>query len=595
MNPLDPVHCDRLFRAMRGSFDAKKPFRNLTRELIREFAGSGYGNSERPQFPTWINLMNQAADAYTMALVANRPRVLLSTFNPNQEFFARQFQEAMNNLIEEICLENTLKNWVLDALFCVGIIKTHLADSGQVMLEEGFMMDPGSPAASNVSIDNWCHDMGATRWDQVKFAADMYRLPFEDVQQSDIYDQSATADLTPTSKYPVEDESLAQISRGEATDKDELEPMIDLCDVWVPRDGMIYTFAIQSRDKFEAKGKPLAVMEWDGPEYGPYHLLGFNDVPENIMPTSPFSHISRLSRLINSIMRRQAGRAMRHKRNHIYTAAGAEDAKKIQGGSDDEWVNVQDVNGIGEVETGGVNNDQHAFMLGCMELFDRMAGNLPAMMGLGAQAETASQEQLIHSAVSKKEAQMQYRVFDATRKLMRDLGYMLWNDKFKVIPGKIPIDGADGYAYDAPWSPESREGSFYDYNFNIDVYSMGYQSPAQRLNGLNSLLTQFYMPALPILQQQGMIVDFQAILQTHSELMNEPRIKQWIKSTSMPMDQQGGGQQEMPKPSVTSRTVTRKSVPTGGTHQSRTHVQQQAWLNGSQNSKQSAALSRPAG
>jgi hypothetical protein len=235
-------------------------------------------------------------------------------------------------------------------------------------------------------------------------------------------------------------------------------------------------------------------------------------------------------------------------------------------------------------------------MLGSMELFDRMAGNLPAMMGLGAQAETASQEQLIHSAVSKKEAQMQYRVFDATRKLMRDLGYMLWNDKFKVIPGKIPIDGADGYAYDTPWTPESREGSFYDYNFNIDVYSMGYQSPAQRLNGLNTLLTKFYMPALPMLQQQGKMIDFTAILEDHAELMNEPRIKRWIKSMTLPPDPgQGGTPQETGKPAVTSREVVRRSVPSGGTHQSRTHVQQQAWLNGSQNSKQSAALSRPAG
>ena len=600
MNPNDEIHRGRLFKALESSYRALEPARNLAHGLVSEYAGDSYGNQLGPKRPTMLNLMNQAADAYQMGLVANRPQALLSTPHQELTFFSKQFQTAVNNLAEEVQLEIILRNWVLDALFCVGIIKTHMADSGPVMIEMGFWMDPGTPAASNVSIDNFCFDMGAPRWDQIKMAADSYRIPFEDLK-TEVFDQAAIVDLVPSSKYPAEGERLDLISRGQGTDHDELEPMIDLCDVWVPRDSMIYTFPMKDRSLFRAHGKPVAVMPWDGPEFGMYHLLGFNDVPENILPTSPFSHVSMLSRLINNIMRKQSRRAQHAKRVHTYTPGAEGSAKAIQGASDDEWKQVQDVKEIGQVETGGVDPNSQAFMLGCLELFDRMCGNLTAMMGLGAQSDTVGQEQLIHGAVSKKEAQMQSRVFDGIRRLFRDLGYMLWNDKFKAMPGQIPIDGTD-YFLDAAWTPDDRQGSFFDYNFDIDIYKMPYQSPAQRLSTLNQLLTQIYLPALPMIVQQGGLLDWQKITETIAELANEPRLKEWIKFAPSPTDpQQGpsspaGGNGEMKMPASTSREYVRRNVPTGGTAASRSHVQQQSWMNnGAVNQGQQATLGRAPG
>lgn len=597
MNPNDEIHRGRLFKALESSYRALEPFRNLARGLVAEYVGDAYGNQSGPRRPRILNLMHQAADAYRMSLVANRPRALLSTPHAELNYFKQQFQTGVNNLAQEIELEITLRDWVLDALFCVGIIKTHMADAGQVMLEQDRWMDPGMPFASNVSIDNFCFDMGATRWSQVRYASDSYRIPFDDLKE-DIYDQSVVRDLTPSSKYPAEGDTLAAISHGNAVDTDELEPMIDLCDVWLARDGVIQTYAMRDRSRFLLTGKPLAVMPWEGPEHGNYRLLGFGDVPENILPTSPFSHISMLDRLINNIMRKQARRAQSAKKIHTYTPTGAGSAKNLKGASDDDFVEVQDPDQIGEIIVGGIDPQAHAWMLGCMELFDRMAGNLTAMMGLGTQADTVGQEQLIHGAVSKKEADMKYRVFDGTRRLFRDLGYLLWNDKFKTMPARVPVEGAEGYFLNMAWTPDDREGSFFDYNFTIDVYSMDYQSPSQRLNMLNQLLTQLYLPALPMITQQGGVMDWAKITETIAELANEPRIKEWIKFAPSPTDPQQGpsmpGGGEMKMPATTNRTYTRRNVPTGGTMASRQHVEQQAWMNGGANQDQKASLGRPA-
>lgn len=574
MNVMDEVSRGRLFAALESSYRALEPFRNLNRLLVEEYSGSGYGDNPNRR-ETVVNLMNQAVDAYTMVLVANRPRVLLSTDNPQKTYFAKQYQYAINALIEEIGLERTLRRWVLDAFFSLGIIKVHMADSGQVMLEEGFWMDPGTPFASNVGLDNWVHDMTATRWDQVKFAADSYRLPLADLQDNPAYDQEVVKELQATSKYSTEGDRLEQISRGTATDNDDLEPMVDLCDVWVPRDGKIYTFAMSNRGKFQCKGAPLAIMDWNGPEGGPYHLLGFNEVPENIMPTSPASHLASLNRMVNNIFRKQKRRIQNLKRNHLYTPAGADAAKRIQGGNDDEWIQCDDPTQIGVHESGGVDPNAHAFMLSGIETFDRMAGNLTAMMGLGAQADTASQEQLIYSAASKKEASMQYRVVDGAVGLIKNLAFLLWNDRFKTIQGRIPIEGADGYFIDANWNPYEREGSFEDYKLNLDLYSMPYQSPAQRLGALNSLLTQIYAPMIPMLMQQGGQINIQKLTEIYAELLNEPRLNEIIQFTGFTPE---SVEEKPPMPTSGVRQYVRKNVSSGGSPAARSQVQQQAWL-----------------
>jgi hypothetical protein len=597
MDIYNETQRNRLFKAIETSYRAKQPFRETNRHLIEQYAGSSYGMG-KGRHEIIINLMNQVVDAYTMSLVANRPRVLLSTRQEHLSYFAKQFEVATNNLIEEIGLEYTLRQWVLDAFFCVGICKIHLANAGQVQLESNVWMDPGTPFCSNVSLDNWVHDMSATKWGEIKFAGDYYRIPFEDLE-SDVYDQSAVKDLIPTSKYAPDGDRLQDISRGNECDHDEFEPMVDLMDVWVPRDGKIYTFALDSIHTMRCKGDPVAVMDWDGPEMGPYHLLGFNDVPENIMPSSPASHLASMDKLINNIARKQARRARTAKINHLYTAAGAQDAIRLQKSGDDQWVMVNSPDEFKSHATGGVDANSQRFMLDVMDQYDRMAGNLPAILGLGASADTVGQEQLIHGSVSKKIAQMQYRVVDGAKRIIRDLGYLLWQDKAKVIPGTLPIEGADGYSADVTWTPEDREGDFFDYNFSIDLHSMPYESPSQKVGKVNAAIQQLAQAGAlqQVVQASGGSVNFAKLVEIYADLLNEPRLNQIIQFTGA-LPPQEPGMQGMEKPGMspsTTRNYVRRSVPSGGTQQSRNLVRQQAWAGASQNTpSQEASLSRPA-
>ena len=573
MDPNNETHRDRLAKAIEHSYRELEPFRQLNKSLVEEYAGSGYGRSGTPKFETVINLMNQAVTAYTMALAANRPRVLVTCPDPSRNYFCKKYEVAMNNLIKEIGLEITLRQWVLDAFFCVGIVKVHMADSGLVELENDLWMDPGRPFASNVSLDNWVHDMGATKWSQTKFSGDTYRIPMEDLQHP-MYEQDLVKDLQESRRTAIEENRLEFLSHYDTADGTDLEPMVDLADIWIPRDGKIYTYALSQRSQFKITGKPLAVMDWTGPEMGPYKKMGFNDVPENIMPTSPASHLATLARIANNLMRKQKRQASRQKDVHMYTAAGKDDAARLQRSDDGQWINVNDPSQVATLKMGGVDQGNQAFLISVMQLFDRMAGNLTGMLGLGAQAPTASQEQILQGRISSKEAQMQYTVLDATTSLIRDLGWLLWNDQVRVMPGSFPIQGTDNYTADATWTPDHREGEYGDYNIDIDVYSMSYESPEQKAAKLNMLLTQIYGPMAQILMSQGGVLNLQKLVEQHAQLLNLPQLKECISFGNIPSEGTG----ETTSSPVSTRTYERRSVPTGGTPQNRANQEQQAWL-----------------
>ncbi len=356
MNPNNPKHRENLLRAMRTSRTSLRPFREKREKMVRQYVGSGWGESyvenTRGQREVLANWMNLTADTYTMSLAANKPRVLLSVTDFSLTPFSKRFQVAVNNLIQEIHLEETLRRIVLDAFFTIGIAKVYTADLGkqvelanpdfpdepgqsagfdeweayseaQRAIPQTIWMDPGKPFVERVSFDDWVHDTQATDWEKIRFAAHYYRVPFESVKNDDRFDKRAVGMLGPSSKwggYMERDgeSSVKEIAHYNEGDLDELEPMIDLMDVWLPAENKWCIFAA------EKNTPPLLVQNWDGPETGPFHLLVYSDVPDNIMPSSPAQNLSPLAELMNSLMRKQANQARRQKDITAYQGDGKE-------------------------------------------------------------------------------------------------------------------------------------------------------------------------------------------------------------------------------------------------------------------------------
>ena len=136
MNPNNEQDLTRLHKAIQHSTKQLRPFRESRKSMIKDFVGSNYGQGDLLERPEQImNLLYQTAETYVMSLAANRPRVLVSSSHPDNNWFAHTFQLSLNNLIKEIHLEDILRKAVMDAFFSVGVVKVYTADAGLVKLE----------------------------------------------------------------------------------------------------------------------------------------------------------------------------------------------------------------------------------------------------------------------------------------------------------------------------------------------------------------------------------------------------------------------------------------------------------------------------
>jgi len=553
---------NRLKQAVGQSYKILDPYRQAVVALTKEYAGPFYGlEAGGKTRDRYLNLLKQTVDAYMTLLASNRPKVLVSTHKLEHRAFAKHYQQGLNSLFKKIELEKVVSQWVRDAFFWMGIVKVHMADTGQQIAEGDLLMDPGMPFASNVALDDFFFDMRASKLSECKFVGDLYRLPLEFLQESDIYSGDELKDLS-ESRNMISEDRQEEISKTREPITD-LEPMVDVCDIWIPRDGKIYTYIVQSRSStLTLKGNPIAVIDWKGKELGPYKLLHFDEVSENVIPCSTAADLYPLDRLVNNLWRKNAQKAQRLKEINVFSPAGTDTAEKINRANDGEWASANDPKEINKVTTGGVDSGLHGFTMASMEMFDRMAGNLQAMLGLGASTDTVGQEKLVHGSAGRRESKLQMSVLNSTTSLATDLGYLLWIDKFTELPSRTEVPGLSGVSYDSTWSPDLREGEFDDYDFTIDIYSMQYQGPAERVEKVNALLQQVYIPMAPMLQSSGGRIDLAALAKMHAEMLDLPQLSEVVLFDTMPSDP--AAMPEGPRKSpVSNRTYTRKNVSGG--------------------------------
>lgn len=562
MNPNSETDRSRLKKAVEWSKQQLQPFRATRRDLIKSYAGHGYGVTETKNID-FVDLIYQAATTYQFTLAANRPRVTVNTHYGTLVPFARRFQLNVNNLIAEIKLEEVLQRAVLEAFFKLGIVKVCMADSVPVQLEPNVLADPGRPFAGNVSLDRYCHDMTAESLAQVGWAMDYYQVDFDKLKDSNLFNQKIVDQISPDHRSDSAQrdgqDTAAGLSQGGRSSDVRVYDTKELVDVWFPKERIIVTF------ESTLEKEPLAVREYTGPETGPYHFLTFDDVPDNTLPTAPGEHLRELADLINSLTRKLARQARGQKTTNIYEGGSEDDAQRIKRSSDQEWVKVNNVAAVGQVKGGGIDPGNQAFAMQLVDAFDRQAGNLPAMAGYGPQTDTVGQEEIIQGTVSKKAAKMQYRVVKFAGEICTDLGWLMWNDKLMAREAYDELEGFPTVRVPARWAPDIRAGDFEQYKFDIEPYSMSYQSPSQRFNAMLSVTDRILAIAqTPQAQAQGMTIDVEVLVDEAANAMNLPQLRRLVKFEGVLPEQLLPSSSDGPKQSPqTTRTNVRKNVSSG--------------------------------
>lgn len=580
----------RLFKAIKSSREALEPFCRVRKELIRDYVGSWY-SEEGARNKTLVNLLNQTARIYTVALAAHNPRVMVSTPRVENWPFALRFEVNLNKLISDMELDVTFRAIVLDAFFCIGCGVVMMRDTdtrfhGLLESEEDVWLDPGEPWLNRVSLDDLILDITAKELSKMRFAGHRYRADFEKVKEEPGYSKAVKAKLTPTSKNLTDNPDLARdIAAGVAVDDDELKPMIWLQDVWVPENNTVATFAC------EQDLPPLIERDWTGSQGGPYKYLSLGTVPDNVIPASPAVNLKGMHDLQNRLHRRMEEDSDAHRIVNAYPPAGADDAEKMRTAKRNSWVRMNDPKSIQQVEVGGVDQRDQALALFIQDEYDRFAGNLLAMGGLGPQAATASQEEMIHGQVSRTEHDMRMAVVGFAADCCLDLGRLMWEDETLELKSSVSV-GNSGMEVTTDWKPGEREGDFDDYDFRVEPYSMIFKTPEAKLQELFQVLQQI-APLWPMFQASGATLDAKAIVEEIARLKNRPEFERFI-TFATPADMLGGDQNTVRQSPVTTRENIRRNIPTGGTQDARSAILQQTLTGGAPqvNAQQRQAMTR---
>lgn len=558
---------DNLCSAVRASRRALEYWRATRRKFVREYVGLHYSeDGARREVP--VNLISLYCRIIPPKLIAKNPRVLLSTF----EFAAKRTVAAMqtwaNDQIERLYLAETMQRVVYDALFSIGICKVGLLTPAESAMY--YDRPVGSACAEVVSLDDWCFDRHARDLRQVKFEGHRVRVPLEAVKQSRLYNKDRK-ELVASSDpgYNAEgDERLKQLSQGwkGEVETEEFEEMVDLWEIYLPRQQKIITLAdSQICGHPRASKEPLREQKWIGPPCGPYHHLGLGVVPDNPMPKAPVQDQYGLHMAVNNLYRKLIQQGHRQKTIGLVRGGMNEQGERILKTNDGEVTPVDDPQSFVEVAMGGPN--QGIFLLGqhFRDVFDYQANNLSLMGGLKPQSRTASQDEMLNANSGMTVADMALTSTAFFADVVESLCWFWHHDPFTVIKAPYSLPGLPQIGVVRKVTPQQRQKVPWDMlRVKIDPYSMAYKPPQQQAQELMGIVKEC-LPLLPLMQQQGITLDLNALFSRLARLYDMPDLQEVISivepGTMMGGGGEGGGAGTFATmPASTERTYTRRSL-----------------------------------
>jgi len=531
------VDIKRLRDAMSWSRQKLRPFRMGRIERLRQLVGvhySDYGSEERVP----VNLMELALNIYQTFLAGQAPNVLASTPHEQLKLRSIKLELALNHWIEEAKFGETMADVVLDALLSIGILKLGLNDKSHQVTIGGKAYSYAMPFADHVSVDNWIHDMTARRFDQVQFCGDRYTMDYDEAME--LFRKAKGRDfLQPDDNSALTnegEETAAALSRGGDTAWDQYRQTVNLWDIWLPKENLIVTLDDSGN---LPEDMALEVKEREsGDERGPYRVLTFQKLPDNIMPLAPASQWEDINDLTNKLYVKLGRQAVKQRTILGVQASNMEDGQRIADAEDQQTVPLVNPKATQEYRFGGVDGPTLAFLIQSKDLYSYLAGNLDALGGLSPQADTLGQEQLLSASASQRVMKMRGRVEAFTQDAITSVGELLWTDPLYELPLVKKLPRAN-LAIPMTWTPDDREGEFFRYNVKLEPYSMQLQSPGQKLRALQDIFMQFVAPYIPMMQQQGILIDFEALFNSISRYTALTDLREFMIYTNPQHPQQG--------------------------------------------------------
>ncbi|KKL51265.1 hypothetical protein LCGC14_2297210, partial [marine sediment metagenome] len=488
--------------AVKRGLERLARYRRARAMFIKEFVGQYYEQTVGLSGDEPINLIFHTIRTMVPNLVMKTGTNLVTTRYTPQRDYGELLGLALDSLDEQIGLKATLRGWIVAAIFGLGVIKTGLAASGEMLQFGDNTIDPGQVYAKLVSLDDFVIDPTCTSLNESTFIGDRVRVPRQILLDTDGYDHDLVVKLPLAKinrKNKVEDISKRDTAVMEMY---TLQDYVDVIELWVPEADAVVTIPDPNQIIFE---KYIGLRDYYGPKEGPYTFLSFTPpVPDNPLPVSSVSLWYDIHRMANRIFKKIMDQSDRQKDILIYPPSEADAAQDVVDSKDGDTVMSSNPKEINVVSFGGQNRNNEVMLQEAQMWYnyvsgnpDQMAGNMTK--GTGAPKESATRSQIIQSNSQVGLEDARDILYDSTAEVNRKMAWYLHTDPLIKIP--LTKRATGGKQIQLFLTPEQRQGDFFRFTFKIKARSMSRLDPAIR----SKRMVEFAVNILPGLINAAMI------------------------------------------------------------------------------------------
>lgn len=530
--------------------------RESRRKLLDRAKGSEWFPSEER---TPLNQMAQQEMAILQHLAGGSPRALVVSGGEGSEAAAYEQTLAINKVAERLNMRRKFRRLVQDALYGIGICRIGMVPDKKVSIRETFPeldeegeIEIGRLELNVISLESWVHDCQADTIEEVEFCGHAYWVSKEDIKY--YLPGVAQSDLVAEEKRWISEqghEMAGAISRGvDGEGQDGFRDKYWLWDLWVPGSKQLITTPVNGT------GEIAHVKSWESRPGGPYLFLYYRELPDQAIPISIMADVALVHDSLNSTFRKLIDQTRETKTVLGFKPGHEDDAGRIRDSKSREIIQMRDPTAVQEFNFNGPSQELLAMLLQTRELASIIGGNTDVLAGLGVQAPTATQEQMVSSQASGKiqlhevdTANFQVEVFEALR-------WFLMHEQVEPISITKEIDGTD-IKIPSQFDPQNIPGRFDSYLMQIEPYTETYKSPEQRFQTLLSLWERLIMPGV----QLGVVdstPDMDRLLEIAAQYLDAPEIRQLLRAVTPDEQQVSGEARQSP---TTTRTNIRRSAP----------------------------------
>ncbi len=469
------------------------------KEILEEYANGWYGSTKNENYRCPINMISRAINILLPLLVNKDPKAMTSARVAQLMPYADTLRLTINHLIKKIKLGQTLRIGILDALTYMGIFKTGIAPGGDGIKDAfGTTHDSGQIFCDIVYPEDYFFDTTARRKEECDFEGNWFYVPVDYVLDSGLY---TNYDKIHEAQVAWAKASPKEISDGAGKGfLNTFKPYVRLGEVYIPSENILIT--IPEKGKGD---KPLRIVDFNGPTDGPYDIMSFSTFPESIVPIPPLYEGLDLHYYINIMARKMAREAEAAKTVFPYEGNAAGDVANILSAKHMQTIKVNNINAFTTLKLGEIDPSQYQWIAFLKGLWGEAPVNMPVVGGMKSSAPTLGQEQMLMTNASANLDDMIQAAHNCTKSILHKMAYYIFTDPLMDITVSKRIQGLGEIPVKV--TADTREGDFWDYNFEVVPYSLSRQNPQMRMQKLMQVVTGLILPTMAIAQQQGVMLD----------------------------------------------------------------------------------------